>query len=115
WVTGARTPDVLYYAAERLNAYKAAHPDWPRTPYLLVPDLVVEIMSPTDVGAKIDARIEAYLADGVRLIWLVKPHNRTVVIYTPDDDQPRVLRPPAALAGGAVLPGFTLPLSDLFA
>nr|MCU0513379.1 Uma2 family endonuclease [Anaerolineae bacterium] len=33
WVTGARTPDVLYYAAERLNAYKAAHPDWPRTPY----------------------------------------------------------------------------------
>src|SRR5262249_33992178 len=48
WVKGSRVPDVMFFRAERLKAFKANTPDWREKPFLLVPDLVVEIISPTD-------------------------------------------------------------------
>src|SRR5215468_12504193 len=48
WVTGSRVPDVMFFKAERLAAYKANNADWRDKPFILVPDVVVEIISPND-------------------------------------------------------------------
>jgi hypothetical protein len=48
WVTGSRVPDLMFIRAGRLADYKAAVSDWRLKPLALVPDLVVEVISPTD-------------------------------------------------------------------
>src|SRR5574338_676611 len=45
WVKGSRVPDLLFISAERWNAYVQANPDWRKSPLMIVPDLVVEIVS----------------------------------------------------------------------
>lgn len=57
WVTGSRQPDVMFSTAERINAYKEANPDWKRKPYVLVPDLVVEVMSVNDDPADLTRKL----------------------------------------------------------
>ncbi|HKB06128.1 MAG TPA: Uma2 family endonuclease, partial [Gemmataceae bacterium] len=54
-----------------------------------------------------------YFRAGVRLVWQIDPRARTVAVYT-SPDNPAVLREADALDGGAVLPGFALPLTELF-
>lgn len=56
WVEGSRTPDVMYYAAGRLQAYKAQTPDWQARPYALVPDFVAEVVSPNDKFSELDKK-----------------------------------------------------------
>ena len=114
WVEGSRTPDVMYYAAGRLQAYKAQTPDWQARPYALVPDFVAEVVSPNDKFSELDKKIDAYLADGVRLIWVIDPQRRKAVVYAPDLEQPIHLAGDAVLDGGDVIPGFQVPLSKLF-
>lgn len=114
WVEGSRTPDVMYYAAGRLQAYKAQTPDWQARPYALVPDFVAEVVSPNDKVSELDKKIDAYLADGVRLIWVIDPQRRKAVVYAPDLEQPIHLAGDAVLDGGDVIPGFQVPLSKLF-
>lgn len=114
WVEGSRTPDVMYYAAGRLQAYKAQTPDWQARPYALVPDFVAEVVSPNDRFSELDKKIDAYLADGVRLIWVIDPQRRKAVVYAPDLEQPIHLAGDAVLDGGDVIPGFQVPLSKLF-
>jgi Uma2 family endonuclease len=53
-----------------------------------------------------------YLANGVRLVWLVFPEQKVVEVYTPDDEY--VVGENEALNGGDVLPGFTLAVSSIF-
>lgn len=114
WVKGSRTPDVLFIRIERLKVYREEHPDWRKKPYLIVPDLVVEVVSPNDKVTELDEKIEAYLADGVRLIWVLKPQSRTAIVYAPDVEQPRFLAGDAMLEGGEVVPGFKIALAKLF-
>ena len=54
-----------------------------------------------------------YFAAGVRLVWEVDPRARTVAVYEVPD-QPTILEVGQTLEGGQVLPGFALPLADLF-
>src|SRR6185369_4572138 len=81
WVTGSLVPDVMYYAAERFAAYKDANPDWKDKPYILVPDLAVEVVSPNDDLGVLDEKVNLYLTDGVRLVWVVNPNKENVSIY----------------------------------
>jgi Uma2 family endonuclease len=37
-----------------------------------------------------DEKIDAYLLDGVRLLWVIDPQRRKTVIYAPDMEQPRI-------------------------
>jgi Uma2 family endonuclease len=62
----------------------------------------------------IQDKIDGYLADGVRLVWLVDPQRRKVVIYTPDSDQQLTLRETDTLSAGDVLPGFSILLKSIF-
>ncbi|MDX1990939.1 MAG: Uma2 family endonuclease [bacterium] len=114
WVTGSRTPDLMIYLGNRWADYIKAHPDWREKPYLLVPDFVVEIVSPNDRYSDIDEKVDAYLADGVRLIWVIDPQRRKATIHTPINDQPLHLKGDTLLSGGDVLPGFEIRLSALF-
>lgn len=114
WVEGSRTPDLMFIYVDRLTAYRGAHPDWRQKPYLIVPDFVVEIVSPNDSFSKIDEKVDAYLLDGVRLIWVIDPQRRKAIVYTPDAEQPLHLRGDAVLDGEDVIPGFQVVLSKLF-
>jgi Uma2 family endonuclease len=115
WVKGSRIPDVLYYADGRLAAYKAGNPHWRDRPFALVPDLVVEVISSTDLALEVERKVEKYLADGVRLIWLVYPDLGRVTVYRAGAAQAQIVRAGETLDGGEVLPGFALALAELFA
>jgi Uma2 family endonuclease len=114
WVDGSRIPDVMYYAAGRLQAYKAETPEWRERPYSIVPDLVAEVISPNDKVSEMDAKVDQYLADGVRMVWLIDPQRRKAVVYAPDLEQPLHLAGDDLLDGQDVIPGFQTPLSRLF-
>src|SRR5262249_55722885 len=62
WVRGSRVPDVMYYTAARLAAYRRDNPDWQGKPYILIPDFAVEVVSPTDSYSEVNRKVDAYLA-----------------------------------------------------
>lgn len=115
WVEGSRVPDVMYYVENRVPDYETTHAELLDIPLALVPDLVIEVVSPTDRLVDVNEKIDAYLADGVQLIWQVDAYTRKVVEFTPDAEQPRYLKTGDVLDGGDILPGFRLSLADLFA
>jgi Uma2 family endonuclease len=115
WVKGSRIPDISFYAGDRITQYRANRRDSTPRPLSLVPDFVIEIVSPNDRYTDIDEKIDAYLEDGVRLIWLIDPQRRKATIYAPDLENPIVLKGDATLDAGDVIPGFTLNLPHLFA
>lgn len=114
WVKGSRVPDTMFYLAERWTAYITAVLDWYSKPFVFVPDLCVEIISANDNYADVEAKVDRYLADGVRLVWVVDPYNRTVAVYAPGSDQITRLSGDSTLSGSDLLPGFALPLKDIF-
>lgn len=100
-----RIPDISYY----LDADK---PLVERGPVPYLPDIAVEVKSPDDSYTKMRAKADYYLANGVRLVWLVYPEKRLVVVRTPDTED--ILTEDDTLDGGDVLPGFKLPVRDIF-
>jgi Uma2 family endonuclease len=119
WVTGSRIPDVMYYAAERLSAYKEANPDWKKKPYILVPDLVVEVVSPNDDMGELSDKVDLYLVDGVRGVWVMDFNKETVSIHSlisrePFTKQQTNLKVGDILTGGDIIPGFEITVSSLF-
>jgi Uma2 family endonuclease len=79
----------------------------------IVPDLAVEVLSPSNTKAEMARKRREYFGAGVRLVWEVDPRARTVTVYE-SPDQWTILDASMSLDGGAVLPGFVLPLSELF-
>lgn len=78
-----------------------------------VPDLVVEVISPTDVADEVEEKIGEWLAAGVRLLWEVYPNTRVVRAYQPG--RPIVVyRGPDILPGEPVLPGFRCTVDEFF-
>lgn len=119
WVTGSRIPDVMYYTAERLNDYKEANSDWKKKPYILVPDLVVEVVSPNDDLGELGEKVDLYLTDGVQLVWVMDFNKETVAIHTlislqPFTKQQTTLKVGDTLTGGEIIPGFEIPVATLF-
>lgn len=114
WVEGSRMSDAMFYRADRVQAYIAATPDWRGRPYALVPDFVVEVVSPTDVYSEVDEKVDLYLADGVRLVWVLDPQRQKAIVYAPDLEQPIHLAGEAVLDAGDMIPGFRVGLKVLF-
>lgn len=79
-----------------------------------MPDLAVEIASPSDSRPAVRRKAESYIAAGIALVWLIDPRARTVLVYDADGDT-RLLREGEVLDGGDVLPGFAIPVADVFA
>jgi Uma2 family endonuclease len=70
---------------------------------------VIELRSRTDNLPDLQAKMQEYLASGLRLGWLVNPQQQQVEIYRPDQAIVQVTLP-ATLNGESVLPGFSLEL-----
>lgn len=115
WVEGSRTPDIMFYAGNRIAEYLKAAREADLRPLPLIPDLVVEIVSPNDKFSEVLEKVDLYLQDGVRLIWVIDMKRKNVLIYTPEGDSPRTLKGEAVLSGEDVITGFEIKLSDLFA
>lgn len=113
WVKGARVPDLMYFGMERLAAYKAADPEYGHKPFVLTPDLAVEIISPTDSFTEVHKKIKAYLNDGVRLVWVFDLAQRAVIVVQPNLPD-TVVQSDDNLTGGEVIPGFEVRVSALF-
>lgn len=78
----------------------------------LTPDLVVEVLSPSDRAAAVRTKVADWLASGARLVWVVDGERRRADVYRADGTSHRI-RAADALDGETVLPGFTLPLHTL--
>lgn len=105
-----RIPDVAFIRWDRLPGRRI--PDAPIPP--IAPNLAIEILSRSNTPGEMAVKRQDYLTAGVELVWEIDPVARTVVVYTTVDAS-RTLSMNDTLEGAAVLPGFTLCLSELFA
>lgn len=103
-----REPDVYFVSADRLPL------DDESDGYLeVMPELVVEIVSPSDSERDVREKIAMWLDNGVSMALEVRPAERAVMVHC--SGVPAVtLTGDDALDGGDVLPGFSLPLSEIF-
>lgn len=114
WVKGSRVPDVMYISAGRLSAYKQANPEWESHPLALVPDLVAEVIAENDNYTEVMKKVTQYLRDGVRLLWLLEPETHTITVHRPNSKQIIILSGDDRLSGEDVIPGFEIPLTEIF-
>lgn len=101
-----RMPDLSFTSARRPLIREGSVPH--------LPDLAVEIRSPDDTITAMREKAAYYLANGVRLVWLVYPTHRFVEVYRPGTDV-TILFGDEVLTGGDVLPGFELAVAEVFA
>ena len=99
-------PDVGYIS-------KVTLPQEPEREVQGPPDLAVEVKSPTDSKRGLRQKAEDYLRFGTKIVWLVFPEEQRVEVYLPGHDV-REYSINDTLDGGDVLPGFTLPVRDIF-
>lgn len=101
-------PDAAFVRADRLPPRSA------RKGYsVVVPDLAVEVVSPHDSQTDVAEKVALYLASGVPLLWVAYPRRRVVRVHRPGRD-PLDLAENETLDGEDVLPGFRLPVADVF-
>lgn len=105
-----RIPDVAFTSWDRLpNRRMPPNP----VPHL-IPNLAVEVLSRHNTPGEMRVKRHDYFTAGVQLVWEVDPVRRTVAVYT-SETAVVTLGVDDTLDGGAVLPGFVLPLRELFA
>ncbi|MCA1791198.1 MAG: Uma2 family endonuclease [Thioalkalivibrio sp.] len=102
-------PDVAFVSRERIEqaaigtGYRAG-----------APDLAVEVVSPSDSFVEVEAKVARWLAAGCRMVVVVNPGRRAATIYRSREDIV-LLTEADVLDGGDVVPGWRLPLRELFA
>ena len=105
-----RKPDVSVLTFDRWPKGRP-FPDGDFIP--AVPALAVEVVSPNDTAKAVAAKRREYLRGGVRLVWLIDPDAAEVQVYD-STGAVRVLTRDDTLTADPVVPGFALPLADLF-
>lgn len=101
-----RGPDISFYSISRV-------PNRPHGYNPLPPDLIVEILSPSDRRDAVREKIREYIVAGVRLVWVVDPDARTAMVYSgnvrgvENDSEDTI-------TGGDVLPGFACKVAEFF-
>ncbi len=80
---------------------------------VVVPELLVEVVSPNDTVDEVEAKAAEYLALGVSVVWVVKPGSRSVDVWRADGSVTR-LTGDEEVAGDAFLPGFAVKVSAFF-
>ena len=111
-LTGHRgyVPDLAFCSFSRLGYGDPRD----QIPYRQPPDLAIEILSPDQGMGRFTEKIVFFLRHGVRLIWVVDAQAETITVLRPDAD-PVTLTVTDTLDGADVLPGFTLPVAEIFA
>ena len=103
-----REPDIAFTSAERLplDAWNAGYSE-------VVPDLVVEVASPSDSRRELNDKAQMWLRYGVRLVWVVHPGTRAVDVHRADGGAVTIAED-GSLDGLDVLPGFACAVSAIF-
>ncbi|MDX2161495.1 MAG: Uma2 family endonuclease [bacterium] len=83
-----------------------------KAPVPFMPDLAIEVQSPRQTKKILATKAAYYLANGVRLVWLLYPDEQIVEAISRTDRQ--LLQVDKTLDGGEVLPGFSVPVRDIF-
>ncbi|MBW4504790.1 MAG: Uma2 family endonuclease [Scytonema hyalinum WJT4-NPBG1] len=105
-----RSPDASWVKMERWDALTAAQ----KKKFLpLCPDFAVELVSESDELEDVQEKMQEYIANGLRLGWLINPKDKQVEIYRPNQEV-EILQSPRTLQGEDVLPGFVLDLQPIF-
>ena len=106
---GRRAPDVAWVSQERVARMSPTR----QGPGRVVPDLIVEIRSPTDRLRELQEKMEMWITRGARLGWLIDPDRTTAHIYRPGQP-PEVLTKPQSLSGEDIAPGLTVDLTRIW-
>ena len=100
-------PDVAFVRRERVDAARDVPGAFPGPP-----DLAVEVISPTDRLTRVADKVQDWLEHGTRMVVVVNPRNRTVHVHTADGVTE--LAEADTLDGGDVVPGWGMPVADIF-
>lgn len=101
----SRMPDVSFHSARRPIVREGGVPE--------IAEFIVEIRSPDDTLKGMRDKADYYIRHGARLVWLILPQKRLVEVYEPEEDV-QIYLDGDLLTGGVVLPGFELPVRELF-
>ncbi len=101
-----RAPDIAFISKERAALAGTGY-------FPGAPDLAVEVLSPSDRPSRVSRKVQQYLAAGARLVWVIDPEDRTAAVYRPGREM-TLLEADGVLDGEDVLPGFRLPLADIW-
>ncbi len=101
-------PDVAFVRRERIPASGEPTTFWDGAP-----DLAVEVVSPGDTRREAAEKVAAWLSAGTRAVWVVSYRNTSITIHEPGRT-PRRLTEKNTLDGAPLLPGFRLPVADIF-
>lgn len=105
-----RLPDVSFISWDQF-------PDG-KTPddkiWAVNPTLAVEVLSASNTKSEIERKLQDYFSSGCKLVWILDPESRTAKVYT-SAMRHKQLNTDGVLDGAKVLPGFKLPLHEVFA
>lgn len=104
-----RAPDVCFYTRERIPPREMRQKGWAD----IVPDLLVEVVSPGDSATYVEEKVAPWLAAGVRLVLVLYPSTQTVAAYTGRNEVRRYTADDT-LDAAPVLPDFSVPVARLF-
>ena len=102
-------PDVSFVRADRIKEVGVTRKYFPEAP-----TLAIEVVSPNDVAENVHAKAKMWIEAGCQAVWLLWPDSQTVTDYRSLENI-RVLTAEQTLEGGDVVPGFAVPVGDLFA
>jgi len=105
-----RRPDVAFVSARRwpLNRALPEAGDWE-----VVPDVAIEVVSPSDEFSDVVSKVGEYFDHGVRRVWVIVPEQRQVYLYA-SPTRVTVLTSGDTLSDDETFPGFSLPLTGIF-
>jgi Uma2 family endonuclease len=100
-----RAPDIMFIQKERVTPITDGPVD-------VIPDIAIEVISPSDDWSKIIEKVREYQRVNVKLIWLIDPNLKAVHIFHPQDNLPTLND--QEINGENILPNFRLSINDLF-
>lgn len=104
-----RAPDVAFVSRERVHAAGEVTGYWPGAP-----DLAVEVISPNDLYTEVEEKVSTWLEHGTRMVIVLNPRRRTVAVHR-SPTEVRILTEAELLDGEDVVPGWRVPVRELFA
>ena len=112
WVSPSqlRAPDVCFVRRDQRPGGKLLDRGYAD----IAPALVVEVFSPGNTAKEMEQKRREFFPAGTELFWIVYPNRQEIEVFT-DTETHRVLRRDDVLDGGAVLPGFSVKVSEIFA
>ena len=103
-----RAPDVAFVSRERVEAVGEVEGFWPGPP-----DLAVEVVSPNDLYIEVEEKVADWLEAGAGMVVVVNPRSKAVAVRR-SPSEITVLEETGTLDGGETVPGWSLPVRDVF-